>query len=69
MLKAGVGNDTVSGGGADTMHFGGGHSTLRDSVADLNGDVVRDFGFGAVDVRSASRICRTPPATGTFRTW
>lgn len=45
------GNDTVSGGaGADTMHFGGGHSTLRDSVADLDGDVVRDFGFGAVDV-------------------
>jgi len=45
------GNDTVSGGaGADSMHFGGGYSTLRDSVADLNGDVVRDFGFGAVDV-------------------
>lgn len=45
------GNDTVSGGaGADTMHFGPGHSTLRDSVADLDGDVVRDFGFGAVDV-------------------
>ena len=28
----------------------GGYSTLRDSVADLNGDVVREFGFGAVDV-------------------
>ena len=45
------GNDTVSGGaGADILHFGGGHSTLRDSMADLNGDVVREFGFGAVDV-------------------
>jgi serralysin len=45
------GNDTVSGGAdADTMYFGGGHSTLRDSMADLNGDVVRDFGFSAVDV-------------------
>ncbi|HZX84201.1 MAG TPA: DUF4114 domain-containing protein [Reyranella sp.] len=45
------GNDIVSGGdGADTMHFGPGHSTLRDSLADLNGDVVRNFGFGAVDV-------------------
>ena len=60
VLKAGAGtdiivtsggNDTVSGGAdADTIHFGAGHSTLRDSVADLNGDVVREFGFGAVDV-------------------
>lgn len=60
VLKAGAGddiivtsggNDMVSGGaGADTIHFGGGHSILSDSVADLNGDAVRDFGFGAVDV-------------------
>ena len=42
---------SVSGGAnADTIQFGPGHSTLRDSVADLNGDVVREFGFGAVDV-------------------
>ena len=48
------GNDTVSGGaGADTINFGGGHSILRDSLADLNGDVVRDFGFGAVDLLGA----------------
>ncbi|WP_422002020.1 DUF4114 domain-containing protein [Reyranella sp.] len=48
------GNDTVSGGaGADTFHFGGGHSTLRDTLADLNGDTVREFGFGAVDVLGA----------------
>jgi hypothetical protein len=51
IIVTGGGNDTVSGGaGPDTMHFGGGHSTLRDSVADLDGDMVRDFGFGAVDV-------------------
>ena len=48
------GNDTVSGGaGADTFHFGGGSSTLRDTLADLNGDTVRAFGFGAVDVLGA----------------
>ena len=60
MLSAGAGtdiiltsggNDIVRGGAAaDTIHFGPGYSTLRDSVADLNGDVVREFGFGAVDV-------------------
>ena len=60
VLSAGVGtdiiltsggNDIVRGGaGADTIHFGQGYSILRDSAADLNGDVVRDFGFGAVDV-------------------
>ena len=44
------GNDTVSGGaGADTISFGSGYNVLRDSVADLNGDVVRGFGFGTVD--------------------
>lgn len=44
------GNDTVNGGaGADTIFFGPGYNVLRDSVADLNGDVVRDFGFGTVD--------------------
>jgi serralysin len=63
MLSAGAGtdniftdggNDIVRGGaGADTIHFGSGHSTLRDSLADLNGDVVREFGFGAVDVLGA----------------
>ncbi len=45
------GNDIVRGGAAaDTIQFGPGYSTLRDSAADLNGDVVREFGFGAVDV-------------------
>jgi hypothetical protein len=50
-IATGGGNDIVSGGaGADQIQFGPGHSTLRDSVADLNGDVVHEFGFGAVDV-------------------
>jgi serralysin len=45
------GNDTVSGGaGGDKIFFGSGYDVLRDTVADLNGDVVRDFGFGTVDV-------------------
>jgi hypothetical protein len=44
------GNDTVSGGaGADMISFGSGYNVLRDTVADLNGDVVRSFGFGTVD--------------------
>jgi hypothetical protein len=51
IIVTSAGNDTVSGGaGADTMHFGGGHSTLRDGVTDLDGDVVHEFGFGAIDV-------------------
>jgi hypothetical protein len=60
VLEAGIGtdiiltsggNDIVRGGpGSDTIRFGAGHSTLRDSAADLAGDVVHDFGFGAVDV-------------------
>jgi serralysin len=70
------GNDTVSGGaGADTISFGPGYNVLRDSVADLNGDVVSGFGFGTVDVRgerfgwdnvtlnSASKVTITVDAT------
>jgi hypothetical protein len=46
------GNDTVSGGaGADTLSIGPGDNVLRDSIADLNGDVVSNFGFGTVDFR------------------
>jgi Ca2+-binding RTX toxin-like protein len=46
------GNDTVSGGaGADTISFGPGYNVLRDSIADLNGDVISNFGFGTVDFR------------------
>ena len=51
IISTAGGNDTVSGGaGADTIFFGSGYSVLRDTLADLNGDVVRDFGFGTVDV-------------------
>ena len=48
------GDDTVSGGpGADTITFGSGNSILRDTLADLNGDVVFNFGGGAVDLLGA----------------
>ena len=45
------GNDMVHGGaGADLITFGSGDSVLQDSWADLNGDVVNNFGSGAIDV-------------------
>jgi serralysin len=53
-IQTNGGNDTVSGGpGIDTIWFGSGHGTLRDSLADLDGDTVFDFGQGAVDVLGA----------------
>lgn len=46
-IDGGLGNDTISGGaGADVITFGGGRSLLRDTLADLDGDVVTDFGVG-----------------------
>jgi serralysin len=51
ILVAAGGNDTLSGGaGADTFYFGPGHSIVRDTVADLNGDVMRDFGHTSIDI-------------------
>ena len=67
-ISTNAGDDIVSGGaGADTLHFGAGHDTLRDSLADLNGDVVFDFGQGAVDVLGVllvrSNLAVTPQQT------
>ncbi|MBR0649708.1 DUF4114 domain-containing protein [Roseomonas terrae] len=44
-IDGGLGDDTISGGaGADTVTFGAGRSLLRDTLEDLNGDVVLDLG-------------------------
>lgn len=54
-IHANGGDDIVSGGsGTDRIYFGSGHDTLRDALADLNGDIVFDFGEGAVDVLGAA---------------
>jgi serralysin len=54
ILVTAGGNDTVSGGaGTDTFYFGTGNNILRDTMADLAGDTVFDFGLGAVDVLGA----------------
>src|SRR5262249_13236657 len=46
-IHAGSGNDTISGGaGADLVYFGAGRDVLRDTLADLNGDQVFNFGNG-----------------------
>jgi hypothetical protein len=46
-IDGGLGDDTISGGaGGDTITFGGGRSLLRDTLADLDGDLVLDFGIG-----------------------
>jgi Domain of unknown function (DUF4114)/RTX calcium-binding nonapeptide repeat (4 copies) len=54
-IDAGAGNDVVSGGGgADRINLGTGSDILRDSVADLNGDVVSGFGLtDAMDILGA----------------
>lgn len=46
-IDGGLGDDTISGGaGGDIITFGGGRGLLRDSLADLDGDAVLDFGVG-----------------------
>ncbi|CAN5818706.1 hypothetical protein BH11PSE3_BH11PSE3_37900 [soil metagenome] len=54
ILVTNGGDDIVSGGaGADTSYFGPGHNVLRDTLADLDGDTVFDFGQGTVDALGA----------------
>lgn len=43
-IDGGAGDDIISGGaGADRVTFGSGNNVLRDTMADLNGDLVMDF--------------------------
>lgn len=44
-----TGDNVISGGaGADTVYFGVGHNTLRDTLADMNGDAVYGFSHNSV---------------------
>lgn len=54
-LHGGAGNDVLSGGaGPDSIDGGGGFNILRDTLADLNGDTVFDFGQSmTIDVLGA----------------
>jgi hypothetical protein len=53
IVVAGTGNDTIVGGpGAYTLYFGKGHDVARDTLADMNGDIIVSFGFtGSLDVQ------------------
>jgi hypothetical protein len=53
IIHAGPGNDTIVGGpGADTIYFGTGRDVARDTLADMNGDIIVSFGFtGSLDVQ------------------
>jgi hypothetical protein len=55
-LYGGSGSNTVSGGaGADRIHTGDGADTVRDTLADLNGDTLVAFGANdVVDILGAS---------------
>lgn len=61
-IDGGAGHDTISGGaGADVVTFGVGGGLLRDTLADLDGDRVTDFGTAA-----AVRILGTHAALDAF---
>ena len=48
VIHAGSGNDTiVAGPGADTIFFGAGHDVARDTLLDMNGDIIVSMGFAA----------------------
>lgn len=60
-IDGGLGDDTISGGaGGDTITFGAGRNLLHDTLADLDGDTVLDFGAG-----QAVRILGTHAAQGS----
>lgn len=61
-IDGGLGDDTISGGaGGDVIILGGGRSLLRDTLAELDGDVVLDFAVG-----HAVRILGTRAARDAF---
>lgn len=59
-LRGGAGDDTLSGGAdGDILDLGSGVDTVRDTVGDLNGDVISSFGrFDALDI-TGSRLDRS----------
>ncbi len=64
-LKGGAGNDTISGGtGLDTLTGGVGSDVFRDTIANLTGDTVSDFGLG--DRIQISNLAFSPAVTLSF---
>jgi serralysin len=55
VIYGGPGDDTISGGAdPDIIHPGPGLDTLRDRLADMNGDVIFDFGFATtIDIQGS----------------
>jgi Ca2+-binding RTX toxin-like protein len=68
VIHAGKGNDTIiAGPGADTIFFGAGHDVARDTLADMNGDIIVGMAFTASldvqGVRFGSESLLAPTAT------
>lgn len=62
ILTGGIGNDTISGGlGLDTLTGGIGADVFKDTIANLTGDTVSDFGAG--DKIQISNLAFTPAVT------
>lgn len=67
VLNGGAGNDTISGGtGLDTLTGGAGSDVFKDTVANLTGDTVTDFGLG--DKIQISNLAFSPSVSLSFDT-
>lgn len=65
VLNGGAGNDTISGGtGIDTLTGGAGNDVFRDTIGNLTGDSVTDFGLG--DKIQISNLAFSPAVTLAF---